>query len=1152
MRWRPASSRPTKHQFGGSILFYANVEPRNPTALMEATARELKPLEKFLLQSRDRLRVDNYGIGWELDEGRRYRLAATARIEIPFERTKILLKVDPSEYREGKVVLHDTEEPLKANTLSTAPHGVLIELADGEHVQAGEHLYYGVKRVMWELQPQVFSDQTRQLSNGRGSIYKVLGSHPVPGGFMVDLDKPLPHEVSLYSERGKVDFKEIPWKLRVSAGLRDQDGPVRWSLSSGTDSVIEVNRQLRGPLADDGGRVLYYDEIPRSHTQSGEWVILREPEEEDVTPDGDQRTKLDTFFELLSASPPPPFPRGAESEVWEHSDLPTSPKQRGGKIAVLRANREEGRLLLERLPTTDVVYPPKNTYQVRKQLEAVQGLLFYPAPAHRGLLRLFEDTDIARWPSPPTEFRDATVQWEILEKPEKRSELEGTDIERAFVVKALNTPDFAILEGPPGSGKTTAITEVVLQLLRAGKRVMLSASTHVAVDNVLEKLEGHFAGRGGLLKNGIVPLRMGRESTVREAVQRFRFDNRADQLRGLWSGLEWFRALSQEQREDYVNDFLVHSSNLVCGTILGILQYPGFRRTDKHTINYADPEFDYLIIDEASKTTFLDFLVPARRCKKWILVGDPKQLSPYTDLLQARVNIDATVEDVNSKAAWTAYLKLVFEGVSARRREGEPHPPPILFVAEPVTVDALARRIAQQSEYELERSTRAGSEVAETRFCVVREMRPTADAPPNMIFLGESDLHDPESVCKMSFSDMIVVERRVFLRQWELIPPRHLRIDIVDSGVPVSYDFRHLDWVKEMQHTAGHPPYGYRVDRDWIDSPTEVQEHILTALRRNWAGEVAWRLKRVYELREANSGAESYYHASLMALLPQRGQPDHSRVQGLVKDIGRIALPSVLTSLQQGTGDELRPEDRKTAITDGLPAHVLDKRHEILRYQHRMHPEISAFPRQTFYGGSDALRDSTHVRNDGREWPGRSTPFLAVSQRAWWVDVRGKAWHNSNREEAEKALSLVNQFTDWAMRHPKKENGGDAVWTVIILSFYERQRRLIRDMLRSRSPENSRKDTQFQLDGVKVQNYTVDKVQGQEGDVVILSMVQTRRVGFMDSPNRLNVALTRARYQLFVIGDRKYFHNQKNSSHLRQLATIAGTDLERGRRGDNR
>jgi len=43
------------------------------------------------------------------------------------------------------------------------------------------------------------------------------------------------------------------------------------------------------------------------------------------------------------------------------------------------------------------------------------------------------------------------------------------------------------------------------------------------------------------------------------------------------------------------------------------------------------PDFDFLIIDESSKTTFQEFLVPALYAKRWILAGDVMQLAPFTD-----------------------------------------------------------------------------------------------------------------------------------------------------------------------------------------------------------------------------------------------------------------------------------------------------------------------------------------------------------------------------------------------------------------------------------------------------------------------------------------------------------------------------------------
>ena len=47
---------------------------------------------------------------------------------------------------------------------------------------------------------------------------------------------------------------------------------------------------------------------------------------------------------------------------------------------------------------------------------------------------------------------------------------------------------------------------------------------------------------------------------------------------------------------------------------------------------------------------------------------------------------------------------------------------------------------------------------------------------------------------------------------------------------------------------------------------------------------------------------------------------------------------------------------------------------------------------------------------------------------------------------------------------------------------------------------------------------TVDAVQGAEKSVIILSCVRTSRIGFADCPKRVNVAITRARHHLIVLG----------------------------------
>lgn len=63
------------------------------------------------------------------------------------------------------------------------------------------------------------------------------------------------------------------------------------------------------------------------------------------------------------------------------------------------------------------------------------------------------------------------------------------------------------------------------------------------------------------------------------------------------------------------------------------------------------------------------------------------------------------------------------------------------------------------------------------------------------------------------------------------------------------------------------------------------------------------------------------------------------------------------------------------------------------------------------------------------------------------------------------------------------------------------------------------RDADSDLPDVKaVQVSTVDAFQGAEKEIVILSCVRTRQVGFIDSEKRMNVALTRGRRHLLIVG----------------------------------
>jgi superfamily I DNA and/or RNA helicase len=60
---------------------------------------------------------------------------------------------------------------------------------------------------------------------------------------------------------------------------------------------------------------------------------------------------------------------------------------------------------------------------------------------------------------------------------------------------------------------------------------------------------------------------------------------------------------------------------------------------------------------------------------------------------------------------------------------------------------------------------------------------------------------------------------------------------------------------------------------------------------------------------------------------------------------------------------------------------------------------------------------------------------------------------------------------------------------------------------------------------------TVDSFQGREADFIVISTVRSRKLGFADDPKRINVALTRARHGIVVVGHGPTLETGNGSKH---------------------
>lgn len=348
------------------------------------------------------------------------------------------------------------------------------------------------------------------------------------------------------------------------------------------------------------------------------------------------------------------------------------------------------------------------------------------------------------------------------------------DAKRSAVEQALGSESFLIVEGPPGTGKTTFIAELVLQTLKRNPkmRILLSSQTHVALDNALDRIRvkdssikmvrigrsdnpriapeigslllenqieawrddailrgrrflekyaqdngfslqqlkvGEQLNRLSVLTRELASLDTERARRENERTEFLRADplipeqggkatrDQGEEITQLDEDLDRLRlergakekeraALCEELRKDDLAkdllefspeeiaswakaffpdtspsarvlrdlldvqvewaarfgrsaDFhpaLVNACQVIAGTCVGIAGIKGLQ----------DLEFDLCIVDEASKATPTETLVPISRSQRWILVGDKRQLPPFVeeglleDQLLARYGLD--------------------------------------------------------------------------------------------------------------------------------------------------------------------------------------------------------------------------------------------------------------------------------------------------------------------------------------------------------------------------------------------------------------------------------------------------------------------------------------------------------------------------------
>lgn len=180
----------------------------------------------------------------------------------------------------------------------------------------------------------------------------------------------------------------------------------------------------------------------------------------------------------------------------------------------------------------------------------------------------------------------------------------------------------------------------------------------------------------------------------------------------------------------------------------------------------------------------------------------------------------------------------------------------------------------------------------------------------------------------------------------------------------------------------------------------------------------------------------------------------------------------------------------------------------LLKVQYRMNDEIMRFSSNWFYGGM--LESAPEVKY--RSILDFDTPIEWVNTEGMDCNEEfvGENYGRINKPEAELSVAQLKAY----ILKIGKERFLEEKIDVGLISPYKAQVQYLRQLIR--------KDNFFKPYRSAITINTVDGFQGQERDVILISLVRANeegQIGFLNDLRRMNVAITRARMKLIILGD---------------------------------
>lgn len=818
-----------------------------------------------------------------------------------------------------------------------------------------------------------------------------------------------------------------------------------------------------------------------------------------------------------------------------------------------------------------------------------------------------------------TEFSDWTWYLESLNEKQKEA-----------VRKAVSSNGIFLLQGPPGTGKTQVIAETVAQMVKKGKKVLISSETHKAIDNVFERLpkiaeivpirlipsNNNKKGDNEYDPKFLVDNFYGNISTnMKKAVDRYRnfrrnkeeFSETYDKLKLLKSKIEKSQKVLDEANKEIAGlESKAKELNSQISTLVDSrddirIELDVLRRTKRHIENdNLRPDEDVstqLIIrlrdDLASlfdKNTFVDIdlgllvkninQIKMDEIERELAVVNPESNKTILEVKRREIKskMDACKDEYDDviPEKQDEYDALRKELISIKKQidaTTDSVPTDLKlgtifnYAYLVANVDSIKRTIESLKEHIIERKVQYIEEVngtlnaVETKFNNVEEKIAVLKKQIKGINDSIIEIQERDDVQDIQENKgKLETEINKFFKDFEIAEP-YKDIDEALTIIKRRWDELENDFVRKEQENKEKIPM-YEKISNYLS-----MEDVIEADRKEYTKDL-FDNANVFGITCTSN--DRFSGRNVDALSEYNIDDVDIKSVGIdvviIDEVSKSSFIDLLIPILYGktvilVGDhrQLPPMYEFSKLRDddfeGLDENIINKDinkkftalyeecffktlferipdsyKTMLVQQYRCHEHImNVF--NHFYQGELKLgfagQNNTKKHNVKLISNGRS--IIEPDKHIYFVDCKKNETHEQdstsmyNTGEAKVVAELIRKLNDYFKRNPDREK-----LSIGVICTYGDQARRIKEILKS---EKVKTDA-FKTDVEKMIVSTVDDFQGDERDIIILSTVRNpenpakSNPGFILAYQRINVALSRARRMLVMVGNRRYLESK--------------------------